>query len=156
MVIIMAKNNQKLEFLKISHFENYQKKFFSKKCFKLYLLIIVIIKIEVQNVWFFPYHPSIDRPIYAGGGCWEHMELVLKWVVKFLRNLNFNISVIFYISLQRGWGQNRVHPPSVRKINITIMRTLFSVSMASYQPNYMGFNQKPNFRHPRVTPGRPW
>ena len=40
------------------------------------------------------------RPIYAGGGCWEYMELVLKWIVKFLRNLNVNISVILYISLQ--------------------------------------------------------
>ena len=30
MVIIKAKNHQKLEFLKIGHFENYQKSFFLK------------------------------------------------------------------------------------------------------------------------------
>ena len=43
MVIIKAKNYQKLEYLKISHFGNYQKYFFSKNCYKLYLLIIFIL-----------------------------------------------------------------------------------------------------------------
>ena len=47
--------------------------------------------------------------------------------------------------IKRGWGQNRVQITSVWKINITIVRTLFSVSMASYQPKYMGFSQIPNF-----------
>ena len=49
------------------------------------------------------------------------------------------------LAFKRGWLKNRVQIPSWRKINITIVRTLFSVSMASYQPNYIFFNQKPNF-----------
>ena len=54
---IGAYNSQKLPKIGISPdrpFWKLSKIFFSKNCYKLYLLIIFIIKIEVPYVWFFP------------------------------------------------------------------------------------------------------
>ena len=55
--------SQKLSKIGISQnqpFWKLSKIFFSKNCHKLYQLIIFIIKIEIQNVWFFPCHPTGD------------------------------------------------------------------------------------------------
>ena len=109
-----------------------------------------------------PIHLIIEGPFSeatSSNQCNTVTRLTHKWTggehwAKMIRNLKSIPDPLKQMSV-RGWGQNRVHPPSVRKINITIVRTLFSVSMASYQPKYMGFNQIPNFWHPRVTPGRP-
>ena len=46
--MLKAKKYLKFEFLKMGHFKNNR-----KNCFKLCLLIIFVIKIEVLNVWFF-------------------------------------------------------------------------------------------------------
>ena len=55
---------QKFEFLLIGHFENFQKYFFSKNCYNLYLLIIFITEIEIKNVWFFFFFSNLTMGEY--------------------------------------------------------------------------------------------
>ena len=57
------------------------KNFFSKNCYNLYLLIIFIIKIELQNVWLFSNHSNLAI-LWAEEICIKICEILCNYFTK--------------------------------------------------------------------------
>ena len=75
--------------------------FFSKNCYNLYLLIIFIIKIELQNVWFFSNHSSVHICFYKSlenlfKPLNQETEFFIKYISKLAKKVNTNVNTIFF------------------------------------------------------------